>query len=198
MTTSVLLAAQPGRACAFAAPSARRSAPCRRRRRRPSRRRGAGGRTRRPGERPPGAGGVPRVRDRRSRPARGARSVRGTGRRAAWRPRLPASARRCSRARGPAPEQVADGAGVGAERVVTAGLRGAPVAEEIWRDDGVALGQPGKDLVPGRRVPGNAVDERQHRPRARRPIGDPMSVEDELTRGHDRLRVASSKGRRGR
>jgi hypothetical protein len=32
-------------------------------------------------------------------------------------------------------EQVADGAGIGAQRVVTAGLRGSPVAEEIWRDD---------------------------------------------------------------
>ena len=56
-------------------------------------------------------------------------------------------------------QQVTDPRGVRAERVVTAGLGRLAVAEQVRRDDGVALGQQLDDLVPLRGAPRDPVNQ---------------------------------------
>src|SRR5438034_6040319 len=81
-------------------------------------------------------------------------------------------------------EEVADAVRVRAERVVAARLGGATVPEEVRRHDGVALGEPGQHVVPGRGAARDPVDQDQDRAGAARAVAQPVTVERDLTRLH--------------
>ena len=74
-------------------------------------------------------------------------------------------------------EQVAQRARKGPERVVALRLVRAPVPEQIGRDHGEALGEPGHHLPPGRGAAGYAVDQQQDRAGAGGAVGDPLVVD---------------------
>ena len=77
-------------------------------------------------------------------------------------------------------QQVADPAGVGAQRVVAAGLGRLAVAEQIGRDDGEALGEVREHVGPRGRRRRDPVDEHERRPAAGRAEEDAMAVQDDL------------------
>ena len=74
-------------------------------------------------------------------------------------------------------QQVAHAAGVGAERVVAAGLRGLAVPEQVGRDHRVVLRQRWDHVLPGPRAAGDAVDQHERRSGARAAEAHPMPVQ---------------------
>ena len=85
-------------------------------------------------------------------------------------------------------EEVANAAGVGAERVVAARLRRFAVAEQVGRDDGVVLRERLHHVRPRLRAAGDPVDQHQHGTPARAAVTHCVSVESDLLVVH--LRTA--------
>ena len=80
--------------------------------------------------------------------------------------------------------EVADARRVRAERVVAARLGRLAVAEQVGRDDGVAvLGEDGHDVLPRRGAAGQAVHEDDGRAFARHAVGDVMTVQLDVAHG---------------
>ena len=75
-------------------------------------------------------------------------------------------------------EQVAETGRVGAQRVVAAWLGRLAVAQQVRREDGVAIGELRDDIVPLPRVARDPVNQQDHRPLAGRAVGNAMPVED--------------------
>ena len=73
--------------------------------------------------------------------------------------------------------QVADAAGVGAERVVAARLGGVAVAEQVRRDHRVAVGQERDHVVPRLRAAGDPVDQQDRAAPALAPVRHAVSVQ---------------------
>ena len=93
-------------------------------------------------------------------------------------------------------DEVAQPAGVRAERVVAARLGRAAVPEEVGREDVVVAGQELHDRPPAVGPRRDAVDEQQHRPgapavgrRARLQEAHAMPVQDDLALGHQGRRA---------
>jgi hypothetical protein len=80
--------------------------------------------------------------------------------------------------------QVANPAGVGAQRVVAARLGGIAVAQQVRSQHREVTGQLRQDLIPGRRAPGDAVDQHYRRPLAADPEADAVPVQVQLLDPH--------------
>ena len=77
-------------------------------------------------------------------------------------------------------EQVTDGAGMAAERVIAGRLVRAPVPEEVGSHHREAPLQEPHGGEPGVRAPGDPVEQDQYRARPRLPVGDPGSVQRQV------------------
>ena len=69
------------------------------------------------------------------------------------------------------------------------------MAEEIRGEDGVALAQPGKHLVPRRGAPGDPVEQDQQRAAPGHAIADPVAVQDDLGLLHATLSACTLRPR---
>ena len=74
-------------------------------------------------------------------------------------------------------EQVPQGGGVGAQRVVAHRLRGLAVAEQVGHDQPVVLVEPVDEVGPLLLRAEEAVDEEQRRPRAAVGVGERVAVQ---------------------
>ena len=77
-------------------------------------------------------------------------------------------------------QQVADAAGVGAQRVVPARRGRVPVPEQVGRDDREAVRERGRRRLPRLRRVRDAVQQQEHRAAAGRPVGHRMAVQCQL------------------
>ena len=77
-------------------------------------------------------------------------------------------------------QQVADAAGVRAERVVTARRRGMAVPEQVGGDDREAVRERVRGRLPGLRGVRDPVQQQEHRAAAGRPVGDRLAVQRQL------------------
>src|SRR5215218_8951679 len=82
--------------------------------------------------------------------------------------------------------QVADEAGVGAERVVAGRLVGLPMAEQVRGQDREVLRQLGQHRLPARRGAGDPVDQDEQRPLAAAAVGDAVAVQRDRAGAHVR------------
>jgi len=83
-------------------------------------------------------------------------------------------------------QQVAQRVGMGAERVLVTGLVGLPLPEQIGGQAREPLGQRRHDVPPRHGATGHAVHDQQHRPLAGDSVGDPVAIDGDRTRLHQR------------
>jgi hypothetical protein len=77
-------------------------------------------------------------------------------------------------------QQVPHAVGVAAQRVVGVGLVGLAVPQQVGRDDREALRQRRDDVLPGRGVAGQAVQQQKRGARAADAVRPPVAVHDHV------------------